>query len=172
MLQRVRNLAGLGLRTVDNLLTTFDHKPVRVARWALKHAADLVDPPPVPIHHIPDASRRAPDATPHAETIQPPPAVEAAELVGALAGHLIVDVREPQETEGGIIPGALTIPMRDVPSRIGELRDGGKPVVVYCAHGIRSANVVTHLRDRGVEAVTLRGGVEAWRAAGGELVTP
>jgi rhodanese-related sulfurtransferase len=43
---------------------------------------------------------------------------------------------------------------------------------VYCAHGVRSANVATHLRDRGVDARTLSGGINSWVNAGGELVQP
>src|SRR5262249_14780303 len=105
----------------------------------------------------------------------PPEIMQAVALRSALsAGEppLLVDVRESHETQHGIIPGARLIPMQMVLHQVGELREAGRPVVVYCAHGIRSQNVVTHLRDRGVDARSLAGGLDAWLSAGGTLAPP
>ena len=154
------------LRTVENLLSNFDQKPVRATRWVLSHAADFLNPPKNPI------PKSSPAPAPAEPRPAPPPAIDGATLKQEIAGLLVLDVREPHETQTGVIPGAKLIPMRDVLAQIGELRDLQKPVVVYCAHGVRSANVATHLRDRGLDARTLTGGINAWVSAGGELVQP
>jgi rhodanese-related sulfurtransferase len=169
MMQRFRNLSATSLRTVENLLSNFDQRPVRMTRWILSHAADFFDPPR---NMIPKQSPPPPAPEPESPRPTPPPAIDGSTLKQEFGGVLVLDVREPHETAGGIIPGAKLIPMRDVLSAIGELRDAQKPVVVYCAHGVRSANVATHLRDRGLDARTLTGGIGAWVSAGGELVQP
>ncbi len=52
--------------------------------------------------------------------------------------------------------------MHELPDRMGEL-DSGSEIVVYCHHGIRSAQVVALLRRGGFQrAVSLRGGINAW----------
>jgi rhodanese-related sulfurtransferase len=166
MMQRFRTLGATTLRTVENLLSNFDHKPVRATRWVLSHTADFLNPPKNPI------PKSSPAPAPAEPRPTPPPAIDGATLKKELGDVLVVDVREPHETQSGVIPGAKLIPMRDVLAQIGELRDLQKPVVVYCAHGVRSANVATHLRDRGLDARTLTGGIGAWVSAGGELVQP
>lgn len=78
---------------------------------------------------------------------------------------LLVDVREPGEREVVSIPGALAVPLAQV--RTGE-GDGiaqvgtGIPVLVHCKSGARSAEAVRILRERGVEAIDVSGGVLAW----------
>ena len=168
MMQRFRTLSATSLRTIENLLSNFDQRPVRMTRWVLSHAADFFDPPR---NTIPKASP-APEPEPAQPRPTPPPAIDGATLKQEIGGVLVLDVREPHETQTGVIPGAKLIPMRDVLGAIGELRDVQKPVVVYCAHGVRSANVATHLRDRGLDARTLTGGIGSWVSAGGELVQP
>ena len=78
----------------------------------------------------------------------------------------LLDVREPQEvTAEGIIEGALHIPMNGVPARIGELpRD--REIVAVCKRGQRSWNVAAWLKQQGFQALSLAGGLDAWRAAG------
>jgi adenylyltransferase/sulfurtransferase len=176
MLEKIRGLTSTTLRTVDDLLHTFDHRPIRVARWFLQHAADVVDVPrrPQPVVSVAAPAVGASPA-PTAPVNSAPATIDSATLRDELLGAeppLVVDIREPVEIQGGIIPGARLIPMREVLSAIGELRQPGRRVVVYCAHGVRSANIVAHLRDRGVDARTLGGGLAAWQGAGGELVRP
>ena len=78
------------------------------------------------------------------------------------APALLLDVREPWEVELASIPGALTIPMGDIPSRLQEL-DPDRPTVVLCHHGARSLNVTMWLRNQGFEHVqSLSGGIDAW----------
>ena len=74
----------------------------------------------------------------------------------------LLDVRENHEVKTASLPGALHIPMRDVPARTAEL-PRSQPVVVVCHHGGRSERVASFLKMQGFEnAVNLDGGIDAW----------
>jgi sulfur-carrier protein adenylyltransferase/sulfurtransferase len=74
----------------------------------------------------------------------------------------IIDVREPYEFEIAHIEGALLIPLGEIPSRIGEIA-GDRETIVYCHHGIRSAEAVATLLEAGRTGVhNLEGGIDAW----------
>jgi rhodanese-related sulfurtransferase len=75
---------------------------------------------------------------------------------------LLVDVREPWETEICRIEGAKLISMGSIPANLQAL-DTGDEVVCYCHHGVRSLDVAVWLRGQGVEgAKSLAGGIERW----------
>ena len=76
------------------------------------------------------------------------------------AGALLLDVRSAAEFRGGAIPGAKNIPVQVLAGRIGEL-DRSRPLVVYCASGMRSASAVSLLKRQGFEAYDL-GPAAAW----------
>jgi rhodanese-related sulfurtransferase len=44
--------------------------------------------------------------------------------------YTLLDVREPEEYEQGHIPGALLIPLSELPDRLAEI-DPQKPVLAY-----------------------------------------
>jgi adenylyltransferase/sulfurtransferase len=74
----------------------------------------------------------------------------------------LLDVREPMESAIVRLPGAVLIPMGDLPARQTELNPDGE-IVVYCHHGVRSASAVSFLRSQGFRfARNLRGGIDAW----------
>ncbi len=74
----------------------------------------------------------------------------------------LVDVRNPGETEGGMIAHALNIPVGQLPDRLGELARH-RPTVVYCAGGYRSSMAASLLRANGFDDVSdLLGGYNAW----------
>ncbi len=76
----------------------------------------------------------------------------------------IVDVRNPGEVEAGAIPNAISIPVGQLPARLGEL-DPAKPTVVYCAGGYRSSVAASLLRQNGFKDVSdILGGYGAWEA--------
>ena len=76
---------------------------------------------------------------------------------------LLLDVREPWETTASSFPGALAMPMGDVPSRAHQELDPEGRIVVICHHGVRSLNVANWLRNQGFEhAQSLRGGINGW----------
>lgn len=101
-----------------------------------------------------------------------PAGIAVAELP---ADCLLVDVRETDELAGGTLPGAVHLPLSAL--RAGspvpeQLRAAApRPVVAYCASGVRSAEALLLLRRAGLAgAGHLTGGVRAWRRAGRPLV--
>ena len=75
---------------------------------------------------------------------------------------LIVDVREPWETQMGVIAGAKLIPLNTIPANM-EVFANAEEVIIYCHHGMRSLNAATWLRSQGVDgARSLTGGIERW----------
>lgn len=102
---------------------------------------------------MPDASQ-VPDRT-----------VTAEQLAAELAGDnppVLLDVREPWEVEKVALPGAVNIPLGELPERTGEL-DTDRPIVVYCHHGMRSDRALQFLERLEFENVRhLTGGVDAW----------
>ena len=82
-----------------------------------------------------------------------------------MADLQIVDVRNPGEVAAGTIPNAITIPVGQLPGRLGEL-DATKPTVVYCAGGYRSSVAASLLRQNGFADVSdILGGYGAWDEA-------
>ena len=82
---------------------------------------------------------------------------------------VIVDVREQSEWDAGHAPGALHIPLGDLPDRLAELPDG--ELVVTCRMGGRGGRATAFLRSTGRDAVNLDGGLTAWVEAGRPLVS-
>ena len=74
---------------------------------------------------------------------------------------LILDVREPQETQINGIAGSVLIPLRELAARIQEL-DSRREIVAYCRTGARSAKAVDLLRSAGFRAWNLKGGILGW----------
>ena len=90
-------------------------------------------------------------------------ASEFDERRGDIEGLQLVDIRNPGELEAGVIPGAVAIPVGQLPSRVDEL-DPGAPTVVYCAGGYRSSVAASVLRQAGFPDVTdILGGHRVWK---------
>ena len=78
----------------------------------------------------------------------------------------IVDVREPDEFNGplGHIPGAVLIPLGNLSGKTGTI-EKGKPTVMVCRSGARSAQATVLLGKAGFDKVAnLSGGMLRWRA--------
>jgi len=76
----------------------------------------------------------------------------------------LLDVREPFEWELVRLPGAMLIPLRQLPARLAEL-DPRAEHVIYCHHGARSLQAAELLRSAGFgHARSLAGGIDAWAA--------
>lgn len=75
-----------------------------------------------------------------------------------------LDVRTPDEFAGlGHIPGATLLPVDLIPTALGTLSREGKPVLVVCEHGVRSAFAARYLSRAGFEGIlNLRGGMSEW----------
>jgi phage shock protein E len=78
-------------------------------------------------------------------------------------GARLVDVRTAEEYAGGHLPGAVNIPVDELPDRIGDLGPHDQPVVVYCASGGRSASAARLLAGAGFTAVHNLGAMSNWR---------
>jgi rhodanese-related sulfurtransferase len=85
-------------------------------------------------------------------------------LHGGDAPPVVLDVRNAGELLTGAIPGALHIPLAQLPRRLDEVpRD--RPVVVHCAGGYRSSVAASVLRRAGWTDVSdVLGGFNAWAA--------
>lgn len=77
--------------------------------------------------------------------------------------YQLLDVRQPKEYESEHLPGAIFMPLRELPSRLDELQRE-KPVIAYCAVGGRSKAAAQLLAGKGFEDVyNLVGGIKAWQ---------
>lgn len=73
----------------------------------------------------------------------------------------LLDVREQSEYNYCNI-GGLLVPLRTLPNNVDKLPTD-KEIVVYCHHGVRSAQAVRYLQEQGFTSVkNLVGGIEAW----------
>jgi sulfur-carrier protein adenylyltransferase/sulfurtransferase len=74
----------------------------------------------------------------------------------------LIDVREPFEYEIARIEGAKLIPLGEITEQLDEL-EREQPIVVHCHSGMRSAQAVRLLQQRGfTKAYNLDGGIDAW----------
>lgn len=88
-------------------------------------------------------------------------AQELAARIGTDRAPFILDVRQPEEFAAWAIPGAVNVPLGDLPARTGEVpRD--EQVVVVCASGGRSASATDVFTRGGWHARNLAGGMAAW----------
>ena len=88
---------------------------------------------------------------------------ELADRLAAGEDIFLLDVRERPEYELCHLEGAVLIPVGMIPNNRKRIPTD-RPVVVYCHHGIRSANVVQYLyaQDGLTNLYNLDGGINAW----------
>jgi rhodanese-related sulfurtransferase len=87
------------------------------------------------------------------------------------ADAYLIDVREDDEWLAGHAPGAVHLPMMEVPARLDEIPEQGD-VLIVCRSGHRSGEVVGYLLGRGFEHVrNVSDGMIGWAAAGRPLVS-
>ncbi|MFP7833247.1 rhodanese-like domain-containing protein [Marisediminicola sp. LYQ134] len=100
------------------------------------------------------------------------PTVTAAEARSAIdtGDGVLVDVREQNEWDKGHAPEASLLPMSQLSERVTELSADTRLLVV-CHSGQRSARVTSALVGAGYDAVSVAGGMIAWHADGGEIVS-
>jgi len=76
---------------------------------------------------------------------------------------LILDVRNQDEANAGMIKGAMLIPDEDLAARIGELPKG-KRIIAHCSTGIRAEMAYHKLKDAGYKAGFLNADIEIDKA--------
>lgn len=94
------------------------------------------------------------------------PEIDVHELARRRAhGVALLDVRQPDEYSEAHVPGAVLIPLDQLPDRLPEV-PAGNPLLVICRSGARSQVAGEFLRSQGIEAVNVAGGTQAWVDAG------
>lgn len=106
--------------------------------------------------------------------LRTPPMLSVEALSEQLAGGdrvLLLDVRPATDFNGewGHIPGARSIPLKDLPARLGEL-ERDRPIRLVCRTDRRSAQAEAILAEAGfADARVIQGGMTAWRDRGWQV---
>ena len=88
---------------------------------------------------------------------------EAAEMMQKDDGHVVLDVRRPDEFDAGHIPGAVCIPNETITdTRPEQLPDTDQIILVYCRSGRRSKEAAQKLAGMGYKNVYEFGGIITW----------
>jgi rhodanese-related sulfurtransferase len=79
----------------------------------------------------------------------------------------VLDVRPPEEFRAAHLPGALSIPLKELERRLSELPHD-REIVAYCRgpYCVLAMEAVDILRERGFAAFRLEDGVRDWQAKG------
>lgn len=80
---------------------------------------------------------------------------------------ILLDVRPPHEYRAGHLPGAISMPVDELPERLHELPKSS-PIVAYCRgpYCVFADGAVRLLREHGYQATRMIDGVPDWQAAG------
>ena len=102
------------------------------------------------------------------------PAALAARLADPMAAPVLLDARTAEEYAVSHLPGARRVAPDATAAELADALadvDRQRPVVVYCAVGVRSAGVARRLRDAGFGHVeNLEGSIFRWANEGRPLV--
>ncbi len=90
------------------------------------------------------------------------------------AGATLVDVREPDETAQGVVPGSVQIVRGNLEAQVeARIPDKSTTLVVMCAGGVRSAFAAKTLEDLGyTDVVSMDGGFNRWKDEGRSWEVP
>ncbi|MCB1256117.1 MAG: rhodanese-like domain-containing protein [Microthrixaceae bacterium] len=93
--------------------------------------------------------------------------IEVDELEVRLQGGSVtlIDVRMPDEFDQQRVPGAVLIPLPDLPQHFESLT-GDADVLVICQSGGRSLRACEFLASKGITAINIAGGTMAWAQSG------
>lgn len=83
---------------------------------------------------------------------------------------VILDVRSTQLRGVSYIKSSMFIPMPQLLDKL-DFLPKDKIIAVYCAKNINASYAVTILNMLGYDAYVLENGMDAWKAAGGEITT-
>lgn len=94
---------------------------------------------------------------------------DAAEMIAADDGHLLVDVRTKEEFEEKHLPGAILLPVEDIKDgRLERLPDKDQIILLYCRTGRRAEDAAAYLAKKGYTNIYEIGGIIDWK---GETVS-
>lgn len=119
-------------------------------------------------HELPEIDRVVRTYASDRDMLEP---VGVGELRRRVAGGdvILLDVRPAVEFAAGHIAGARSIPIEELPARLGEL-PAGQEIVAYCRgrYCVFADDAVRLLRANGFAARRLEAGVGDWAAASGD----
>lgn len=132
------------------------------ASFSAEPVATRETPPYVP--PVPKAGARA-----NVQNVTP---AEAEKLLAERKDLVVLDVRTPEEFEKGHLPGAKNVDFLGAQFAKNAAAFAGKPIVVHCAAGNRSAKALPLLDQKTFPQIYhLSGGYAAWTAAGKPVVS-
>ncbi|WP_296139389.1 rhodanese-like domain-containing protein [uncultured Tessaracoccus sp.] len=98
-------------------------------------------------------------------------------LVALSKGAVLIDVRTPHEYEAGHAPGARPVDVQDLKRDPIAAIHGDDPlaerdaaIVVMCDNGLRSSMAAAQLRQAGLLAESVAGGLIAWSRDGNPVL--
>ena len=98
-------------------------------------------------------------------------------LIALSKGAILIDVRTQPEDEAGHAPGARPVDPKSLASEPLDAIHGDDPladrdaaVVVICDNGLRSSLAARALREQGVLAESVAGGLRAWAKDGNPVI--
>lgn len=90
--------------------------------------------------------------------------------LAAPGAPMLLDCREPQETNLGRLPDAIVMPRGVMETKIEAVVPRDAYLVIYCASGNRSALMADTLQQMGYTNVaSMAGGFNAWSMSGGPV---
>lgn len=86
----------------------------------------------------------------------------------------LIDIRESAEHRTGVAPGAVLLPMSQLPSKLNLIpQSKDKPVLLICNTQNRSKVTLKELQNRGFQNIRyVEGGMSQWAAKGWPMVSP
>ena len=156
--EAIKLITGIG-SCLDGRLLVVDALAMRFRELTLRRDADRP-----PIENLVDYRQFCKPTAPAMNSIS---VIEMKALLESDTSDVaLVDVRTPEEAEVASIVGAELIPLALIESgeaveRLRQLSIS-KTIYVHCKVGGRSAKAVSLLHQNGVEAVNVRGGIDAW----------
>ncbi len=116
--------------------------------------------------HLADVNRLVDDYLKVKDSLEPIPANE---LLSRVRDGLVtvLDVRPAEEYAAGHLPGAINIPLKELEKRLDELNPKHE-IVAYCRgpHCVLAFDAVAKLREQGIDARRLDGGLPEWKLEG------
>jgi rhodanese-related sulfurtransferase/DNA-binding HxlR family transcriptional regulator len=122
--------------------------------------------------HLAEVGRMVDDYLKVKDSLEP---VQATHLLERARDGLVtvLDVRPAEEYAAGHLPGAINIPLKDLEKHLDEL-SSSQEIVAYCRgpHCVLAFDAVSRLREKGINARRLEGGLPEWRQEGLPVETP
>jgi len=146
----LRALNGMGFHNVFNMSGGF----ISLERHQRALGFKNIEVPLLPIEKEQKRETKREEEVVAAESIQ-----DALEQSKKGKEPLIIDVRTEEEFSYGAYPGAINIPLDELPVAAGNLGEPGRAITLYCASGARSAYGMRILNQMGYVNVKNGGGL-------------